>query len=283
VDGQKADPRPEPVIVTIEALRAQIDTLQAQVRTATAELETARHRQQLVGHEVRTPLTVVLGVLSTLQHPHLTEAERTRLETRALAHAQRLRFVIDDLMAEDAPVRTPLPRSRLETVLLAPLLRNACDAVAARDAGVDVQPGQLIATAPLRLETIVSRLVASAMTHGDGRVELAARTVDHAVLITVADRGPGLRGGDPEELFAPFAPDPAAGAAPGSAFDLYLVRLLARTLGGDVALRDGDPGLVASVLLPQRRSDDPRGDGREPPTRAEFPRPATRRTAIIPR
>jgi K+-sensing histidine kinase KdpD len=258
VGGKKADPQPEPVVVTIDALCAQIETLEAQVRAATAELEAARHRHDLVGHEVRTPLTVVLGALATLQHPHLTQAERTRLEVRALAHAQRLRVVIDDLMAGDAPVRTQLPRSELETVALAPLLRSACDAVVGTDAVIDADAGLLIATVPLRLRTIVSNVVADATMRGSDRVEVAARSVDHAVHITVTDHGPGLRGSDPEAFFVPYRSGPRNGSASGPGLGLYLARLLARTLGGDVTLTDAQPlGLVASVSLPQRRSEDP--------------------------
>lgn len=281
--GKKADPQPEPVVVTIDALCAQIETLEAQVRTATAELEAARRRHDIVGHEVRTPLTVVLGVLATLQHPHLTQAERTRLEARALAHAQRLRVVIDDLMAGDAPVRSKLRRAELETVALAPLLRSACDAVVGTDAAIDAHAGLLVATVPLRLRTIVSNLVANATMRGGGRVEVAGRSVDHAVHITVADHGPGLQGTDPEAFFVPSTGGPRTGSTSEPGLGLYLARLLARTLGGDVTLTEAQPqGLVASVCLPQRRSEDPlsAAGGRAPRAQTAAPRPTVRTRAV---
>jgi len=283
VGGKKADPQPEPIVVTIDALCAQIETLEAQVRTATAELEVARHQHDLVGHEVRTPLTVVLGVLATLQHPHLTQAERTRLEARALAHAQRLRVVIDDLMAGDAPVRTPLPRSELETVALAPLLRSACHAVVGADAAIDADAGLLIATVPLRLRTLVSNLVANATMRGGGRVEVAGRGVEHAVHVTVTDHGPGLHGTDPEAFFVPSTSGPRTASTSEPGVRLYLARLLARTLGGDITLSDAQPqGLVASVCLPQRRGEDPpsAAGGRAPRARTAAPRPIVRTRAV---
>jgi K+-sensing histidine kinase KdpD len=282
VGGKQADRQPEPVVVTIDALCAQIATLEAQVRTATAELEAARYRHDIVGHEVRTPLTVVLGVLATLQHPHLTQAERTRLEARALAHAQRLRVVIDDLMAGDAPVRTPLPRSELETVALAPLLRSACDMVVGIDAAIDADAGLRIATVPLRLRTIVANVVADATMRGGERVEVAARFVDQAIQITVAAHGPGLQGTDPEACFVPYTSGQRTGTASEPGFGLYLARILARTLGGDVTLTDAKPqGRLTSVCLPQRRSDDPpsAAGGRAPRARTAAARPIVRTQA----
>jgi signal transduction histidine kinase len=272
--GAKAGPRPPDVVVTVDALTAQVATLESQVRAVTAELEVARQLHHLVGHEVRTPLTVVLGALATLQHPHLPAAERRRLEARALAHAQRMREVVDDLLAGDAPARGPLPRAELETVALAPLLRAACDVA---PGGVRVAfevPGQLlVATAPARLRAIVSNLVDNAAKYGAGPVRVCARSTERAVVIAVSDHGPGLRGADPEELFAPFRRGPGSEGVQGTGIGLYLARLLARTLGGDLTLREARPvGLVATLRLPQRRNDDP-----SPGARGPAGRPARRR------
>jgi signal transduction histidine kinase len=246
-------------VVTVDALTAQVATLESQVRAVTAELEVARQLHHLVGHEVRTPLTVVLGALATLQHPHLTAAERRRLEARALAHAQRMRDVVDDLLAGDAPARGPLPRAELETVPLAPLLHAACAAAHGRvEAVVEAPEGLIVATAPARLRVIVSNLVDNAAKYAGGPVRVTARSTERAVVVAVSDHGPGLRGAAPEDLFAPFRRGPGSDGVQGTGIGLYLARLLARTLGGDLTLREGRPGgLVATLRLPQRRSGDP--------------------------
>jgi len=256
--GAKAGRRPPDVVVTVEALTAQVSTLESQVRAMTAELEVARQLHHLVGHEVRTPLTVVLGALATLQHPHITADERLRLEARALAHAQRMREVVDDLLAGDAPARGALPRAELETVALGAVLRGACDAVAGSGAVVDVDGSLLVSTAPARLRAIISNLVDNAVKYGAAPVRVTARATDRSVSIAVADHGPGIGGAAAEELFAPFRRGPGSEGVHGTGIGLYLARLLARTLGGDVSLREPrGGGVVATVRLPQRRSDDP--------------------------
>ena len=104
----KPDPR------TVEALASRIAALETQLRSVTSELGVAREVYQLVGHEVRTPLTVVLGVLSTLEAADLPDAERQRLQARALAHARRLRDVVDALLDGDPPARVRVPRETVE-------------------------------------------------------------------------------------------------------------------------------------------------------------------------
>jgi len=235
----------DPVVVTVEALNQQVATLTAQVRTATAELEMARGMQHLIAHEVRTPLTVILAALSTLRHADLPDAERERLEGRALANAERLRAVIDDLTARDVHVRAPLPRTPLDTVPLLTVLRSAT----VGDATIRVHGDetQMIATAPERLRALVRILVDNACTHGVAPIELHGGAARGEVVVTVADRGPGLRGASPTAWFAP----------PGSG--LFLARHLTRSLGGELTLADrAGGGLLATVVLPQRRSGDPR-------------------------
>jgi len=256
--GAKAGRQPPDVVVTVDALSAQVATLESQVRAVTAELEVARQLHHLVGHEVRTPLTVVLGALATLQHPHVSTAERRRLESRALVHAQRMREVVDDLLAGDAPQRGPLPRAALETIDLAPLLRAACEVALGADVALEVGESQRVSTAPARLRAIVTNLVDNAAKYGAPPYRVAARAMERLVSITVSDHGPGLQGATPEELFAPFRRGPGSEHVQGAGVGLYLARLLARTLGGGLTLRDARAGgLVATVRLPQRRSEDP--------------------------
>jgi signal transduction histidine kinase len=274
--GGKADPHRAAVVVTVDALTSRISVLEAQVRSVTAELDVARQLYHLVGHEVRTPLTVVLGVLSTLDAADVPSDEQRRLLTRALEQARRLREVVDDLMAGDSPSRSILPRAALETVTLAPLLRAACAALPSRRVVFDVTEGLRIATEPTRLSAIVTNLADHAGSQAPGQVEVSARRASREVVITVTDHGPGLQGRDAEQIFEPFesvAPPPGGArrgragrlgrdersnseASPG--VGLYLARLLARSLGGDVTLLDAPHGgLEATVHLPQRRSGDP--------------------------
>jgi two-component system osmolarity sensor histidine kinase EnvZ len=80
--------------------------------------------------------------------------------------------------------------------------------------------------------------------------------VDGVLVLEVSDRGPGLESADAEELFTPFVQG-ADGDPSGRGVGLYLVRMLSRSMGGDVTLSDQPGGgCVARVELPQRRAED---------------------------
>jgi K+-sensing histidine kinase KdpD len=250
--GAKADPRASGVVTTVDALASRITALEAQLRSVTTELAVARQLYHLIGHEVRTPLTVVLGVLSTLESADVPAAERRRLQGRALAHARRLRDVVDDLLADDPPARTTVPRAAIETVAVAPLLRAACAAVPRRRLAFHVSETLLVATEPTRLWAIVSDVVDTAAAHSLGRIEIGARRTAREIIISVADQGPG-RGGRPH----PAASD-AVAVGPTRHRSPDLARLLAHSLGGELTVGEGPHGgPLTTVRLPQRRGDDP--------------------------
>jgi len=249
--GGKAEPRAPGVVTTVDALASRITALESQLRSVSAELAVARQLYHLIGHEVRTPLTVVLGVLSTLESPDVPEAERGRLQARALAHARRLRDVVDGLLADDPPARTTVPRAAIETVAVAPLVRAACAGVPRRRLAFHVSETLLVATEPTRLWAIVSDVV-DAASHSPGPIEIGARRTGREIVITVAYRGPE-RDGRPRAR----APE-ALGSAPGGRRSPHLARLLAHSLGGELVVGDGPHGgRLATIRLPQRRGDDP--------------------------
>lgn len=85
--------------------------------------------------------------------------------------------------------------------------------------------------------------------NGGGEVRIdAAATVD-AVLIDVADNGPGIPTYAQEKLFQPFA---TQGKSGGSGLGLAIARELARGHGGDLSLlKTGPQGTVFRLTLPR--------------------------------
>jgi signal transduction histidine kinase len=256
-----AQPLHDGIVELLAAQAARISDLEAQL-AARGEVDV------LVAHEVRTPLTVILGGIETALTLPDGHPELRPLLARILRQAQGLRAVVEVLLTPVSAEHTHA-RAPQETVPLATIVEDALDAVSLRlpRRRVVVQgvAGIRVRTSPARLTAILVNLLENAARYGgSGPVEVWAEVRRRwAVRIFVADRGPGLCGADPEELFAPYRQGPQA-HPDGRGLGLYLIRQLARSLGGEVTLADRPGGgAVATVSLPQRRLDDPVPAGAE--------------------
>jgi K+-sensing histidine kinase KdpD len=119
----------------------------------------------------------------------------------------------------------------------------------------------MITTAPARLAAIITQLLDNASKHGGvGRIEcVCSITAQQDLKVIVRDRGPGLKGVDPEEYFRPKPQGSFEQQewAPLLGLGLFLTRMMCESLGGTITLgeREGG-GAVATVILPQRRRRD---------------------------
>jgi hypothetical protein len=84
-----------------------------------------------------------------------------------------------------------------------------------------------------------------------GGIVLAARTAGERVLISVADRGPGIAAADRVRAVERFVRLPQSAAEPGSGLGLSLAAAVARLHGGELTLEDNAPGLRVVVALPR--------------------------------
>jgi signal transduction histidine kinase len=170
------------------------------VAGATAALMAAvklRRRRELVAracHELRGPLTAVRLGLTAMERRH--EAPPERLAALDL-ELRRAGLALDDFAAARSGRRAI---DRTEPVEIAELLEEQFESwhvvAGAFDSHIalgTLLPGALVNGDRLRLAQAVSNLVANALEHGRGGVELTARAVGHGhVRIEVIDQGPGL-------------------------------------------------------------------------------------------
>lgn len=255
-----------PALVSlVESQNERLANLRRAVVNLQARLQAQRDGDVLLAQEIRAPLAVVCAVLEALKEP-IPDDARAELVDRALAHAERVATLVNDLLRPidaDGPL---VGRSAPKVVRLATLVEAAVRSVAHRGldprrVAVEVDPALEVATAPSRLEAILVHLLDNAAVHAPGAaVTVRATAVPEAaeVVIEVLDDGPGLGTDRPEPLLAAYRRGPVPPDRPGRGLGLYLVRLLARSLGGDATVANRHPtGTIARVWLPQRRGDDP--------------------------
>jgi PAS domain S-box-containing protein len=218
---------------------------------------------QAVSHDLRTPLTTILGIALTLEHraAGLRVRDRADLLQRLSGNARKLDRLLGDLLDLDRLARGTLtPRRQL--VDLGALAHRVVE-----DAGVkhehpvvvDAPPLRLAVDAP-KLERIIENLLVNAAKHTPAGTTIWVRleAQDDGVLLLVEDEGPGVPAPLREQVFQPFHQGRnVADHAPGSGIGLALVAQFASLHGGHAWVQDR-PGGGASfrVFLPDTQHPD---------------------------
>jgi signal transduction histidine kinase len=156
-----------------------------------------RRRRELVAracHELRGPLTAVRLSLATMERR--AEAPPERLASLEL-ELRRAGLALDDFAAARSGRRTIDRDDRVEVAELLEEQLASWQVVAAAFGSTlrlgSCLPGAFVRGDRLRLAQAISNLVANALEHAPGCVELSARSVGARHLrIEVVDEGPGL-------------------------------------------------------------------------------------------
>ncbi len=207
---------------------------------------TRRDRELLlagVSHDLRTPLT------------------RIRLSAEFL-HDQELRDgIIGDIADMDAILDqfiSYIRDGRDEPAESGDLNELARQVAAHHDpARMVLELGELprFAFKRLAMKRLIDNLVTNAFRYAkEGPVSIRTRIERDALVISVADRGPGIPEGEIKEVQEPFARGDKARTTQGSGLGLAIVRRIAQMHGGWIKLANRKSGgLVVSVYLPMAR------------------------------
>lgn len=106
----------------------------------------------------------------------------------------------------------------------------------------------------LAIRRMLSNLIDNAVRYGGKEIEVITQDLRNRILLTVQDRGPGLRHITPAEIIKPFVREnQSRGDHISAGLGLTIADRIARMHGGQLQLsnRDGG-GLIVSVELPYR-------------------------------
>ena len=219
-----------------------------------------------VSHELRSPLTAILGLALTLeQQPDLPREERVDLLSRLVGNARKLDRLLTDLLDIDR-LQRGIVTPRYRTIDVGALVRRTVeDLDVAADRRLLVQAEPAVAEVdPAKLERIVENLVANAARHTapDRTIWVAVREEAGGVLLAVEDDGPGVPPALRDAIFEPFRQGPSATPhTPGTGIGLSLVARFAELHGGRAWVEER-PGGGASFRVWLPASPPGAGDGR---------------------
>ena len=204
-----------------------------------------RYRREFVAdvsHEIKTPLTGILGAAEMIGAAD--DSSRPRLAAMIAKESKRLNALVQQILDLARLDREGVAPERARTDL-AGLVREVLEErrAEAESRGVELAfrgNGEVFADCDANLVAeAVSNLVGNAIRHsGSPKVEVACAATAHGAEIAVEDHGVGIPPEHIERVFERFhRVDPARAAESGGAgLGLAIVRRIARLHGGDVRL-----------------------------------------------
>ncbi|MDX2298232.1 MAG: two-component regulator propeller domain-containing protein [Xanthomonadaceae bacterium] len=235
-----------------------------------------------MGHEVRTPMTGVLGMTELLLDTELAPRQRSYAESIRQAGQHLLRLVDDALdLARIEADKLTLLTAPFDTQELLAQVRDLLQPLAQRKglafhfeiaAGL---PPWLAGDAD-RIRQILLNLANNAIKFTErGEVGIAVAWHDGVLSVSVSDTGPGLNADQQQRIFARFEQAEGARTAArygGSGLGLAICQELAAAMGGSIGVRS-TPGYGArfDVQLPLAQAEAPAATDAAPipaPTRA---------------
>lgn len=226
---ETGDPDLDPIAESFNDMADAIQTRIARERRFTAN----------VSHELRSPLTSVLGTAELLDRRRDELPERdAAVVTVLLQQVRRMsRMLLDLLEISRITADDPI---QWESTDVTELCRDVM-----RQRGLEpalVTGESVLRTDARRLERIVGNLIDNAERHGGGVVRVIVQREANGARVVVDDAGPGIDESMRERLFEPFTRGESTERTDGAGLGLAIVREQAGALGGDVAIETSPEG-----------------------------------------
>jgi signal transduction histidine kinase len=205
------------------------------------ERATSELREQFIavlGHDLRNPLAAI-SVSGELLLRKLTDPDLTAVAGRIKSNARRMSALIDDVL--------DFARGRLGGGLgvelqeiddidlaLTSVVRELQDSQPDRMITTDIRVARRVRCDLVRIQQLMSNLVANALTHGAGTspVSVIARVIATELVLEVWNDGEPIPADKIDQIFRPFWRHSAADSRQGLGLGLYICSEIVRVHGG---------------------------------------------------
>lgn len=250
------------VTALVERARLQQDNLRIAILQRTDALRAALLSS--VSHDLRTPLTSIKAAASSLLQEDVQwdEDARRGFAQSIEQEADRLNRLVENLL-DMSRIEEGVLKPEREEYALVSLIHDVVDRLATllggREVRIDLPDDLLLVDIDyLQIDQVLTNLLENAVryTPQESPIEISARIEGEEVVLSVADRGPGIPPAELERVFDKFYRvlhgQRRLDSSMGSGLGLAVCKGLVEAHGGHIkaAPRDGG-GLVMSVTLPR--------------------------------
>lgn len=255
------------IALTVGSLTAQLkarEHLAAQVQLAKDSERLRKTLLDCVSHELKTPLAAIGAASQQLLRLAPDGHDSSALKDLAgeiSAGSSRLNRVVNNLLDMNR-LESGVVKPKSEWCDISELIRSAMEiereSLQGRDIRLDIAKDlPLVLIDHTLIEQAVSKLLANAGMHTPAKlpVEIDAECNGGRLMISVSDRGPGLRAESPDQVFEKFYR--ADGHKPGGlGLGLSIARGFVEAHGGTLTAENRDGGGARFVInLPVQTTD----------------------------
>lgn len=210
-----------------------------------------------VTHELKTPIAVTRLNLETLQKHKLDETRQQKILQSSLQETNRLNTLANNILISAQLEGGGYSLTR-EEISLSLLAKNCVQAFTVRfpdrELHHNIDEDADIIGDPLLLEILINNLLENAVKYSpkDTAISLAVNNKPAAVVITVADNGPGIPKTERKKIFERFyrIGNEQVRKTKGTGLGLYLCRKIATDHNGDIYVTEYNPtGSIFTVQL----------------------------------
>lgn len=213
-----------------------------------------------VSHELKTPVTSIIGYVETLLDGAINDPEQARCFLQIIAkHSDRLNAIIEDLLSLSR-LEEESQRSRIsfEKTNLKPILQSAIELSSPKAADKQMTV-DLICDEHIEahvnsalLEQAVLNFIDNAIKYSKpgGKVEITANHTDNEIIITVKDNGCGIEKKHLSRIFERFyvVDKSRSRKLGGTGLGLAIVKHIAQVHGGSVTV-ESSPGRGSTFTI----------------------------------
>lgn len=245
------------LIATQFAAERRSELAQQALRDAHSLADLREQFIAVLGHDLRTPLSVVSVSAGTL--PALSGDPRILdVAQRITRSVRRMSGLIEDVLdfargRLGGGFRVMLREALDITPVLDEVIAEVRSAYPGRAIEVSIEPGPAIRCDPARIQQLASNLLVNAMQHGSPEhpVDFSAHQSGGCVVLTVTNQGTPIPEESIPQVFKPFWRHATAGGRQGLGLGLYICAEIARAHGGQIeVISSQEHGTTFAVRLP---------------------------------
>lgn len=258
-----ADPERETTIPrALRSVGSELSAVRERLALQQEEQRQAQRRKQdliaFLAHDLKTPLTSVLGYLELLRdEPGLSEEQRSKYTGIALAKARRLEELVGEFFDINTMDLTLEERGPIQvSFLLEQLADEFYPLFAAKDLSCapDIEPHLVVEGDGDRLARVFDNVLRNAVSYSTpgSPVELTARREGKSGVVTIANQGLEIPEGELSNIFEKFYRLDAARSTRtgGAGLGLAIAREIVELHGGTIRAESTGERTAFVITLP---------------------------------